>query len=300
MATGQPKNTQSETNFALIERSENMMNMKDNLGQPANRLPELVTQIKKKLNDAFQALKRNLEFYREAGRLLLQAKRELKAYSRQPWKSWVSSPEGPGIHHRVAEFYMRLHRRWEDIQKHPDFNPKMGYPAALKLVRKPKIDRQGKGTVTAPPANGAGQEKPVVSLVQPGSDPIPGEPGLSRPQRTVLPLEDFNGVAEVPADDAGLGSPTPTPVPSPVEDRVTVPAVPNVTARIAGTANLAVTPTDDYSLDYVLELVRKGEATVQEQTDNITLDNATVIGTFKVVNRTYTLTDLTGHTAQAA
>ena len=61
-----------------------------------------------------------------------------------------------------------------------------------------------------------------------------------------------------------------------------------------------MTPTDDYSLDWVLELVRKGEATVQTQTENITLENATVIATFKVVNHIYTLTDLGGLTAQAA
>ena len=53
-----------------------------------------------------------------------------------------------------------------------------------------------------------------------------------------------------------------------------------------------VTPTDDYSLDDVLELVRKGEATVQMQTGNITLDNATVIATFRVVNDDYTVTNL--------
>src|SRR5262249_6463790 len=133
---------------------------------------------------------------------------------------------------------------------------------------------------------------PVLSLVQPGSDPIPGEPGLSQPQRTVLPLEDFNGVAKAPANDAGLGSPTPTRVPSPVEDPVPVPAVPNVTARITGTAYLAVTPTDDFSLDDVLKFVQKGEATVQVQTNNITLYNATVIATFKEVNHDYTLTNL--------
>ena len=127
----------------------------------------------------------------------MQAKRELKAYSRQPWKTWVSSPDGPGIHHRVAEFYMRLHRRWEDIQKHPDFSPEMGYLAALRLVGKPKKDRQGKGTVTALPANGAGQQKPVLSPVEPDSDRAPGEPGLSRPQRTVVQLENVNEVAEI-------------------------------------------------------------------------------------------------------
>ena len=277
-----------------------MKSTKKNLSQPTNRLPDLVTQIKEKLNNAFQALKRNLEFYREAGRLLLQAKRELKAYSRQPWKVWVQSPEGPGIHHRVAEFYMRLDRKWDDIQKQPDFSPEMGYLAALRLVRKPKKDHQSKGTVTAAPANGGGQQTPVLPLVQPGSDPIPGEPGLSQPQRTVLPLEDFNGVAEVLTNDAGLGSPTPTPVPSPGEDPVPVPAVPNVTARISGTADLAVTPTDEFPLDWVLELVQKGEATVQVQTGNITLENATVIATFNVVNHIYTLTDLGGLSAQAA
>src|SRR5262249_41706710 len=155
-----------------------------------------------------------------------------------------------------------------------DFSPEMGYLAALRLVRKPRKDRQGKGTVTALPANGAGQQTPVLSLVEPDSDRAPGEPG-SRPQRTVVQSENVNEGAEAPANDAGLGSPTPTPVPSPVEDPVPVPAVPNVTARITGTAKLAVTPTDDFSLDDVLELVRKGEATVQTQTENITLDNAT-------------------------
>jgi hypothetical protein len=98
-----------------------MKTNKKNPGDPTNRLPDLVNQIKEKLTDAFQALKRNLEFYREAGRLLCQAKKELRAYSLQPWKVWVRSPEGPGIHHRVAEFYMRLHKRWDAIQKHPDF-----------------------------------------------------------------------------------------------------------------------------------------------------------------------------------
>jgi hypothetical protein len=271
-------------------------------GDPTNKLPELVHQIREKLNEAFQSLKRTLEFYREAGRLLLQAKKELKAYSLQPWKVWVQSPEGPGIHHRVAEFYMRLGRKWDEIQKHPDFSPEMGYQAALNLVRKPKKDRQGKGTVTTAPANGAGQQKPVLSPVEPDSDPIPGEPGLSRPQRTVVQSENVNDVAVAPAKDGGLDSPTPTPIPSPDEDPVPVPAVPNVTARLTGTADLAVTPVGDFDghLDWVLELVGKGEATVQEQTDNITLDNAKVIATFKVVNHTYTLTDLSDPSAQAA
>jgi hypothetical protein len=255
-----------------------------------NRLPELVNQIKEKLSEAFQALKRNLEFYREAGRLLCMAKTELKAYSRQPWKAWLKSPEGPGIHHRVAEFYMRLHRRWKDIAKDPDFNPAMGYMAALRLVRKPKNKRQAQKTtalaplLSGPASNDNWPQTVPMSLPEPAT--VNGTPGISIPERTTMPLTEADGV---------LGSPC-LPKPSPqVRAMLSAPQEPvfNATAKVIGEADLVVTPGDGYGLKQVLSMVAAGEAVVQEQNNTITRHNAEIIATFTETLRTWKLADMT-------
>lgn len=261
-----------------------------------NRLPTLVSQIKNKLNEAFRALKRTLEFYREAGRLLRKAKRELKAYSRQPWKAWLLSADGPGIEPRVAQFYMRLDRFWDKIHQHPDYTPEMGYLAALKLVRKrtQKVQhsaRCGSSTCSTPDGNMA------VSNAQPDEREI-----LQPPIVLPIGLPPSSGAGDFPQDtpmpepsqeDRGLPQQAQTPVPPPATTEV-VPStnVFNVTAKLRGDADLAVTTNRGFDLRQVLEMVRKREAVVQAQSDIITLPDATVIATFKVLRQNYDLDNL--------
>jgi hypothetical protein len=252
-------------------------NSQQQSGDQGSRLPELASEIKKQLAEASGVLKRSLGFYRKAGKALTEAKKELdpkRGRGGPTWATWLKTEVG--IDKRVAQFYMRLHKHWDKLVSHPDFRVDLHYAAALKLIRS-AIPRNNRKAI-------AGKIGPTQAKEQ-APDQVAQEVGTPAPQ------EVASGQGAV--GDAQEGGPvlaTPTPA---------QPA-PNVTARLTGTAELTVTPTDDFSLDDVLELVRKGEATVQVQTGNITLENATVIATFKVVNHTYTLTDLGGLSAQAA
>jgi hypothetical protein len=242
-----------------------------------SRLPELASEIKKQLAEASGVLKRSLDFYRRAGAALTEAKEELdpkRGRGGPTWATWLKNEVG--IDKRVAQFYMRLHNHWKKLKDHPDFRVDLNYATALKLIRS---------------AVSSKNRKAVAAKI--GPTQVKEQAQEREAQQVATPTSQEVASGQGAVGDAQEGGPvlaTPTPA---------QPA-PNVTARITGTADLAVTPTDEYPLDWVLELVRKGEATVQVQTDNITLDNATVIATFKVVSYTYTLTDLGGPSAQAA
>lgn len=280
-----------------------------------NRLPELVSQIKNKLSEAFRALKRNLEFYREAGRLLRKAKKELKAYSRRPWKAWLMSADGPGIEPRVAQFYMQLDANWDKIQKHPDFTPEKGYLAALKLVRKSKKGQKAKGDCRTGCIHVGGVEASSIQAVESEDAPLPlvlpmslsSPEGGNFPQKTAMVLSstearDFpqkttmplsSGEAETLPEQPPMALPAPTTETAPLSNAFVV------TASIVGDAELAVTPNLGFDIPQVLDLVRKGEAVVQEQSDTITLHDATVVARFKVIRHRYNLKDLT-YSSQAA
>lgn len=240
-------------------------------------LDQLAQQAKEQLGKAAEILKRSLQFYRKAGHVLRQAKRELKAQGGPPWATWLETKVGIQI--RAAQLYMRLNREWDKITTHPDFRVDLNYLDALRLIRKisPRSGKSGtredeKTSLSCPaPSN---QEASLPETGQP--ETTTGQPKTSLPE---------TGQPETKSPEERRGTAgKPRAIPKN--------AHPNVTAKLAGEVSLVVSPREGYSLQKVLGLVRGRKAKVQEGTNQIALEDGEAIATFTVANQVFKLSHL--------
>lgn len=106
-------------------------------------LDQLATRIKAEHRHAVQTVRKSLEHARTAGELLSQAREEIKD-SPYRWGKWVE--QECGIQERTASNYLRLFRRWSEVEQAGDVSA-LTVRAALALLRKrsrpPKPSRPG-------------------------------------------------------------------------------------------------------------------------------------------------------------
>jgi len=258
-------------------------NKQERTGDQGSKLPELAAEIKKHLGEAAGILKRSLGFYRKAGEALIAAKKELdpmRGRGGMAWANWLKTEVG--IEKRVAQFYMRLARKWDSLKDHPDFRVDLHYAAALKLISNvaPRNNRHAvAGKIGPSPSAVAQRENPSSDLTTLAHDLAEQEGPLAAQSReTAAGPPSVNEPHSLPEIAQG-----------------TAPAKPavNATAQVVGEADLVVTPSDGYSLAQVLNLLAAGEAVVQEQAKTISRANE-VIATFAAKLRdTWKLTNLT-------
>jgi hypothetical protein len=106
-------------------------------------LDQLATRIKAEHRHAVQTVRKSLEHARAAGELLAQAREEIKD-SPYRWGKWVE--QECGIQERTASNYLRLFRRWAEVEQAGDVAA-LTVRAALTLLKKrtrpAKPDRPG-------------------------------------------------------------------------------------------------------------------------------------------------------------
>jgi hypothetical protein len=99
------------------------------------RLATIAQQLKR-LHGEFLALAgRSLRVAKESGDLLVEAKEEV---AHGDWEAWLVT-FFPGSA-RTAEAYMRIAKRWDEIEAKAQTTADLTLDAALKLLAKPKAD----------------------------------------------------------------------------------------------------------------------------------------------------------------
>ena len=255
-------------------------NKQETSGDQGSKLPELAAEIKKQLGEAAGILKRSLGFYRKAGEALIEAKKELDpklGRGGMAWANWVKTEVG--IDKRVAQFYMRLARKWDSLKDHPDFRVDLHYAAALKLIS--KVSTKNNHHAVAGKIGPSQSEPPQATT-----------PALTTLATNLVQQEGQQAPQE--ATDADLPSASePHSLTRVCQGSAPAKPVINATAQVIGEADLVVTPGDGYGLNQVLSMVAAGEAVIQEQSKTINKVNAEVIATFTETLRTWKFTNLT-------
>lgn len=95
-------------------------------------LEQLAAKIKSEHRHAVQTVRKSLEHARTAGELLAQAKDAIKD-SPYRWGKWVE--QECGIQERTASNYLRLFRKWSEIEQAGDVAA-LTVRAALALLKK--------------------------------------------------------------------------------------------------------------------------------------------------------------------
>jgi integrase len=107
-------------------------------------LDQLATRIKAEHRHAVQTVRKSLEHARTAGELLAQAREQIKD-SPYRWGKWVE--QECGIQERTASNYLRLFRRWSEVEQQAGDVSALTVRAALALLKKrsrpPKPSRPG-------------------------------------------------------------------------------------------------------------------------------------------------------------
>lgn len=100
---------------------------------PVASLAELATEINREHEAAERAINDSLEHARRCGELLIEAKRQCE---HGEWETWVESNFSAS--YRTAAAYMRIAKRWDDIEPKVQSSALLSIDAALRLLAAPR------------------------------------------------------------------------------------------------------------------------------------------------------------------
>lgn len=104
----------------------------------SHALSTVAAEINAEHNLFCESLRRGLQHARRCGALLNAAKKQLDEHGQ--WLPWLRE-HCPDISIQVAQRYMRIHKRWAELEANTYFSTHLGLNEALGLLARPRTEK---------------------------------------------------------------------------------------------------------------------------------------------------------------